>query len=157
MWCHAVQKKFNRNGCIALCSLDLGTRWSRVASSMAQTLYPRGNRPWYPMNKRLDGPWGQSGCCRKEKDLLSLSQIEQWFLKLPSPEPSCDTERATYKNTFNYLIWIECILISLSHNQAFTFWISTNIGEACCLLLSGYFLGLFCPWRWCQYIPLKCQ
>jgi hypothetical protein len=156
--CHAVQK-CTRNRCTATCILNLGRRQRWVASSLAQPLYPQGNRPRYPMNYRLDVPQDQFWYCRKEKHLLSLPQTEPQFLMVPSPEPNCKTEWATYINTFKYLIWIhvQCILTSLSHNQALTLWFSTNIGWACFLLFSGYFLGLLCPWRWWQYIPLKCQ
>jgi hypothetical protein len=36
---------------------------------MPQQLYPQGNIPQYPWDKRLSGPQSQSGCYGKEKNL----------------------------------------------------------------------------------------
>jgi hypothetical protein len=44
--------------------LDLSTRWRRVVSFTARTLYPR-----YPSDSRVGGPQSRSGCCEQEKHL----------------------------------------------------------------------------------------
>jgi hypothetical protein len=49
--------------------LDLGTRWRWVVSFTTWPLYPRGNYPQYPLDRRLNGPQRQSGRCGKEKNL----------------------------------------------------------------------------------------
>jgi hypothetical protein len=68
-----------------LCSptiLDLDTRWRWVVSFMPRPLYPRGNRPWYPLGRWLGRPQSRSGRCREEKNLLPLPGIEP---RLSSP------------------------------------------------------------------------
>jgi hypothetical protein len=42
----------------------------------AQALYPQRTNPQYPLDRRTDGPLSQPGCCREEKNLLSLPGIE---------------------------------------------------------------------------------
>jgi hypothetical protein len=41
--------------------LDLGNRWRRVVSFTPRPLYPRGENPRYPLDRRLGGPQGRSG------------------------------------------------------------------------------------------------
>jgi hypothetical protein len=36
--------------------IDLGTKWRWVVSFVPQPLYPRANRFWYPLERRLGGP-----------------------------------------------------------------------------------------------------
>jgi hypothetical protein len=50
--------------------LDLGTRWRWVVSLTLQPLYPPGNRPRYPLDRRLGGSQCQSGRCGEEKHIL---------------------------------------------------------------------------------------
>jgi len=45
-------------------------------SFMPWLLYPQGKSPWYPLNRRLDGPWSCSGCSGEEKNPQSLPGIE---------------------------------------------------------------------------------
>jgi hypothetical protein len=47
--------------------LDLGTTW-RV-SFTPRSLYLRGNRPRYPLDRRLGGPQSRYGRCGEEKNL----------------------------------------------------------------------------------------
>jgi hypothetical protein len=51
--------------------LDLGTRWRRVVSFTPRPLYPRGNRPRYPLYRRLGGPQSRSERHGEEKNLAS--------------------------------------------------------------------------------------
>jgi hypothetical protein len=50
---------------------------------MPRTLYPNGNSPWYPLDRRLGGPQRWFGHAGEEKNLLNLSGIQPWFLSHP--------------------------------------------------------------------------
>jgi hypothetical protein len=50
-----------RNGGIAPRSLNFGTICRWVVSFVPRPLYPRGNSPQYPLDRRLDGPQSRSG------------------------------------------------------------------------------------------------
>jgi hypothetical protein len=63
--------------------LDFCTRLIWVVSFMPWPLFLRGNRPQYPLDRRLGGPQGQSGGSGEQKN-LALSGIE--------PEPSNNTK-----------------------------------------------------------------
>jgi hypothetical protein len=43
---------------------------------MPRPLYPRGKSQWYPPNRRLDGPQGQSGRFEGKKNILILLELE---------------------------------------------------------------------------------
>jgi hypothetical protein len=43
---------------------------------MPRPLYPQGKSPWYPLNRRLDGPQSQSGCSGEEKNTQPLPGLE---------------------------------------------------------------------------------
>jgi hypothetical protein len=47
--------------------LDLGARWRCMISFTPRSFYSRRNSLPYPMDRRLGGPQGRSGHCRKEK------------------------------------------------------------------------------------------
>jgi len=47
---------------------NLDARWTWVVSFTTRPLYPQGKRPWYPLDRRLDGPHSQSGCGGEEKN-----------------------------------------------------------------------------------------
>jgi hypothetical protein len=49
--------------------LDLGTRWRLVVSITPRSLYARGNRSRYPLDRRLGGPQSRSGRCGEETNL----------------------------------------------------------------------------------------
>jgi hypothetical protein len=55
--------------------LDLGTGWRLVVSFTLLPLSPRGNRPRYPLNRRLGGPQSRSGSY-EEKKIFPLLGIE---------------------------------------------------------------------------------
>jgi hypothetical protein len=50
--------------------LDLGTIWIRVVTFTPRPLYPWGNHPWYPLNKRLGGPQSLFGRYGEGKALV---------------------------------------------------------------------------------------
>jgi len=52
--------------------LNLGTRWRWVVSFTPQPLYPWGKSPWYPLDRRLGGPYSQSGRGGEEKKKYAL-------------------------------------------------------------------------------------
>jgi len=56
--------------------LNLGTRWSSVASLTHRPLYPWGKRPSYPLSKRLGGLQFRSGCWREEKKSLPAREVK---------------------------------------------------------------------------------
>jgi hypothetical protein len=56
--------------------LDLSTKWRWVVSFTPRPLYPRGNRPQYPLNRRLGEPQSRSGRCAIEKNFLPVLGIE---------------------------------------------------------------------------------
>jgi len=60
-------KIYWESGGIASCILDLNTRFRWVVNFMTQSLYPRGKRPWYPLEWKLGGSQGWSVCGSKEK------------------------------------------------------------------------------------------
>jgi hypothetical protein len=54
---HHTMKVYWGSGGIAPCILDLGSRWRGVVSFMPQPLYSQGKKLWYPLDRRLGGPW----------------------------------------------------------------------------------------------------
>jgi len=42
----------------------------------ALPLYPQGKSPWYPLDRRLDGPQNHSGCGGEEKNHQPLPSLE---------------------------------------------------------------------------------
>jgi hypothetical protein len=48
--------------------LVLGTRWRWVVSFTSRPPYPKGKSPWYPLDRRLDGPQSRSGYAGEEKN-----------------------------------------------------------------------------------------
>jgi hypothetical protein len=59
-----------RSGCIVPHFLDLDSSWRWVVSFTTQPLYPRGESPRYPLDRRLGGPQNRSGRRREEKILV---------------------------------------------------------------------------------------
>jgi hypothetical protein len=64
------------SGSIAPCILDLGTRWMCVVSFTPLPLYPHGKSFWYPLDRRLNGLWSQSGCGGEDKNSQPLSGLK---------------------------------------------------------------------------------
>jgi hypothetical protein len=56
--------------------LGLGTRWSWVVSFTPRPLYPQGESPWYPLDRRLAEPPSRSGRCGEEKNPQPLLGLE---------------------------------------------------------------------------------
>jgi len=52
---------------------------------------PSRKEPQYPLNMRLDGPWGKSGNFGKEKNLKPLPEFK---LLTVQPQPACYTKYA---------------------------------------------------------------
>jgi hypothetical protein len=61
--------------CIDPHILDLGTSWRWVVSFTPRPLYPWGIRHRYSLDRRLRGPWNQSGR-RMEENFLPLPGLE---------------------------------------------------------------------------------
>jgi hypothetical protein len=66
---------------------DLGTRWRGVVSFMPQPLYPQGNSPWYPLDRRLGRPQSPSGHDDEEKNSQSLPGIKPQNPDCPAHSP----------------------------------------------------------------------
>jgi hypothetical protein len=49
------------SGCIDPYFPDLSSNWRSVVSFTPRLLYPRGNSPRYPLDRKLDGPQSRSG------------------------------------------------------------------------------------------------
>jgi hypothetical protein len=61
-------KAYLGNGSTATRILDLGTRWRWVVSFAPQPLYPQGQSPRYPLNRRLGRLPSRSGRGGEEKN-----------------------------------------------------------------------------------------
>jgi hypothetical protein len=64
------------SGGIAPRILNLGTRWTWVASFTPRPLYTQGKSPWYPLDRSLGGPQSRSGRGGEEKNSQPLPGIE---------------------------------------------------------------------------------
>jgi hypothetical protein len=56
--------------------LDLGTRLRWVVSFTPRLLYPKGKRPWYPLDRRPGAPQSLSGRGGEENNSQSLPGVE---------------------------------------------------------------------------------
>jgi hypothetical protein len=56
--------------------LDLGTKWRWVVSFTPRPLYSQEKSPWYPLDKKLDGPQSRSGSSGEEKNYQPLPGLE---------------------------------------------------------------------------------
>jgi hypothetical protein len=74
--------KAHWGGGIAPRILDLGTKWRWVFTFMPRPLYSQGKSPWYPLERRLDGPQSRSGHGGEEKNYQPLPGLE------PSDHPA---------------------------------------------------------------------
>jgi hypothetical protein len=61
---------------IAPLILDLGTRWRWVVSFTTRLLYPQGNSPRYPLDRRLGRPQSRSGRGGEQKNSQPLTGLE---------------------------------------------------------------------------------
>jgi len=78
--CHAMRRihylsttpwRRRGSGGIALCILNLDTRWRSVVNFTSQPFYPWGKSPWYPLDRRLGRHHSLSGRGGKEKKIPS--------------------------------------------------------------------------------------
>jgi hypothetical protein len=65
---HHAMKAYWGSGHITPCILDLGTIWRWMVNFTPRPFYPQGKSPWYPLDRRLDGP-----------------QTQWWRRKFPAP------------------------------------------------------------------------
>jgi hypothetical protein len=72
---HAMKTHWGSGG-VAPRILDLGTRWRWVVSFTPRPLYPQGNSPSYPLERKLDGSQSRSGRGGEEKNSQPLPGIE---------------------------------------------------------------------------------
>jgi hypothetical protein len=79
---HHAMKAYWGSGGITPRILDLGTRWRRVVSFMPLPLYLQGKSPWYPLERRLDGPQNRSGRGVEEKNSQPLPGLEPPIIQL---------------------------------------------------------------------------
>jgi len=49
---------------------------------MPLLFYPWAKNHWDPLNRRLGGPWSQSGGYGEEISLLPLPEFEPWIIQL---------------------------------------------------------------------------
>jgi hypothetical protein len=68
------------HGGVEACFHNLSSAWGWLVFFMPWLLYPLGESPLYPLNKRLGGLQGWSGHCGAKKNLLFLPRIEPQFL-----------------------------------------------------------------------------
>jgi hypothetical protein len=61
-------KEYWESGGIVSCILDLGSTWRLEVSFMPWPLYPWGNSPWSPLDRRLSEPQSQFGHGGEEKN-----------------------------------------------------------------------------------------
>jgi hypothetical protein len=66
--------------------LDPGTRWRWVVGFTPRPLYPRGESPGYPLDRKLGGPQNRSGRCGEK--ILSLPGLELQNLGGPARSQS---------------------------------------------------------------------
>jgi hypothetical protein len=55
---------------------DLGTRWRRVVRFTPRQLYPQGQNPWYPLDRRMGGSQSRAGPGGEEKNSQPLPGLE---------------------------------------------------------------------------------
>jgi len=61
--------------------LDLGNRWRWVVIFTPRPLYPQGNNPQYPLDRRMVGPQSRSGRGGEEKNKMISTVLLQWNIK----------------------------------------------------------------------------
>jgi hypothetical protein len=70
-------KAYWGSGGIALCILDLGTRWRWVVSFTSRPLNSQGKSPWNPLDRRLGEPQSRSGRGGEKKNSQPLPGLER--------------------------------------------------------------------------------
>jgi len=74
-------KTYWGSGGIAPRILNLGTRWRWVISLMILSLYPQGDNPQNPLDRRLGGPQWWSGQGGEEKNSVPLPFQPTYFVR----------------------------------------------------------------------------
>jgi hypothetical protein len=78
---------------IAPCVLHLGTRCRWVISFTPRPLYLQRKSPWYPLDRRLDGPQSRSGRCGEEKNFQALPGLEPSIIQLVAQRYTTELSR----------------------------------------------------------------
>jgi hypothetical protein len=63
------------SGCIFPRLLNPSTRWRQMVTFVPRPLYPRGNSPRCPLDRKLGGPQSLPGCCGSWFIRTSLIQV----------------------------------------------------------------------------------
>jgi hypothetical protein len=90
-------------------SLNLDTRWSWVVTFTPRPLYPRGNCPRYPLDRRLGGPQSLSGHYRREN--ISCPCRELNFDSSAVQRVAC----SLYSNLLSCIIYFFTVVCILLH------------------------------------------
>jgi hypothetical protein len=79
---HAMKTYWGSRGIVPNI-LNIVTRWRSVVRFTPQSLYPRDESSWYPLDRRLGGPQSRSGRSGEEKnECPSLSKFVDYKVKL---------------------------------------------------------------------------
>jgi hypothetical protein len=99
--------KANRgSGSIALRILDLGIRWRWVVSFAPRPLYSQENRPWYPLDRRLDGLQILSGRGGEEKNSQSVPELEPPIIQPVAQRSATELSRLIINMIALELLWL---------------------------------------------------
>jgi hypothetical protein len=85
---HHATKAYWGSGDTAPCIFYLGSRWRWVVSFTPRPLYSQGKSPWYPLDRRLGGPYSRSGRGGGEKNSQPPQGIKPWNLDSPARSPA---------------------------------------------------------------------
>jgi hypothetical protein len=69
------------NGDVAPNILNLCTKWGWEVGFMTRPFYPHEKRPWYPLDRRLDGHQSRSGRGGEEKNSQPLPGLEPHIIQ----------------------------------------------------------------------------
>jgi hypothetical protein len=75
--------------------LDLGTRWRWVVRFTPRPLYPR-EKPWHPLDRRLDVPQRRSGGGGEEKNSHPLPGLEPPIIQPLAQRYTTELSRLLY-------------------------------------------------------------
>jgi hypothetical protein len=87
---------------------DLGTRWRWEFSFTPRPLYPQEKSPWYPLDRRLNGPQSISGHGGEERNSQPLPALEP---------PIIDPVSQRYTAELSRLLGFKC-----NSRKCFEFW-----------------------------------
>jgi hypothetical protein len=104
---------------------DLGTRWRWVVSFTPLPLYPQGNSPWYPLERRLGGPQSRSRRGGEEKNSQLLSGLEP-----PNTAWKVPYLNLGFFSVLNYEIQIHAMFLTDYSCRLETFFLRRNSTKA---------------------------